>query len=155
MAEDVLGALQSRLEEDLTGISVVGECLEAVVDCRYAAVTLRIDHEVEAESLRVGAILPPPAGVGPAFLHWCLCQNTQYWNAKVGLDDDGYLVIHADLDIDPDLSRLATLVVDRSESILELVEGDLVDWLLQEGFATPAQRSRWTERRPRAEMVED
>ena len=155
MAEDTLRSLQERLDEDLDGLRLVGDALEAVVDCRYGAVVIRVDHDVQAESLRVGAVVPPPAGTGPSFLHWCLVQNTQYWDVKIGLDDEGYMTVHADLDVDPDLARLATLVADRAESIVELLDRDLVEWLLTEGFATPAQRTRWTERPPNADLDDD
>lgn len=155
MAEDTLRSLCAHLDEDLDGIRLVDDALEAVVDCRYGELTLRVDHDEEVESLRVSAVIPPPAGTGPTFLHWCLVQNTQYWDAKVGIDDGGYLVVHADLDVDVDLDRLSTLVADRAESIIDLLDRDLVEWLLANGFATQAQRERWTSRAPSGEENDD
>lgn len=155
MPEDTLRSLCSHLDEDLDGIRLVDDGLEAVVDCRYGEVVLRVDHDEEVESLRVSAVIPPPAGTGPSFLHWCLVQNTQYWDAKVGIDESGYLAVHADLDVDPDLSRLATFVADRAESIVDLLDRDLVDWLLEHGHATPTQRERWLSRSPNGEESDD
>jgi hypothetical protein len=148
MSGDVLIALKGRLDEDLDGISVDGDALEAITDARYGEVTIRIEHEPEAESLRISVSLPSPAGAGPSFLVWCLSTNTQYWDAKLGLGDDGLLVVHADVDVDDDLIAVANRIIDRVDTILELIDDDLVEWILHEGLGTPAQRERWRSRAP-------
>jgi hypothetical protein len=148
MSSDILRGLMEKRDEDLDGLRYVDDALEAVLECRYGEVTLTIDYEAEAESLRVGVQVPPPAGAGPNFLHWCLAQNTQYWDVKIGIDEEGFLVVHADLDAEPDLARLAALVADRADSIVELLDRDLCEWQLANDLATPAQRDRWTSRPP-------
>jgi hypothetical protein len=146
VSQDVLLALKSRLEDDVDGLAPTGDVLAAVTDCRYGELELRIEHEEEAESLRILVSLPPPAGAGRDFLVWCLSINTQYWDAKLGLDDEGHLVVHADVDVEEDPDEMASRVLDRVETIFELVDGDLVEWLLEHELGTPAQRRRWRER---------
>jgi hypothetical protein len=155
MSEDVLRALMAKLDEDLDGLRFVDDALEAIVDCRYGELTVHIDYEPEVDSIRVAARVAAPAGAGPSFLYWCLAQNTQYWDVKFGIDEEGFLVAHADVDADPDVVRLSTLVADRVESIVDLVDRDLVDWQLANDLATPAQRARWTERPPTGSAEED
>lgn len=148
MPFDLLMSLEERIEDDLDGLALVDGSLKAVNDARYGEVTLSIDHDEEAASLRVSVAIPPPAGAGTDFLIWCLATNMQYWDVKIGLDDDGQLVIHADLDADEDtdLGRLGASVVDRAETILDLLDDDLTTWALEHGLGTPAQRERWVSR---------
>ena len=148
MASDLLTALHQRMEEDLPGLTVTPDGLQTVADCRYGEVVLEVDHDPEAESIRVGVAIPPPAGSGPDFLLFCLALNAQYWDVKTGLDEEGRLLVHADLDADAegDLDALATEVVDRIDTVLELLDDDLTEWLLDAGLGTPAQRERWIAR---------
>jgi hypothetical protein len=155
MEDELLSALRARIEEDLDGVKLTEEGLAAVVDARYGELTVRVDHEAPAESIRVSTALPPPAGAGTDFLIFCLALNTQYWDVKVGLDDDGLLVVHADTDADLPLEALATVIVDRVETMIELIDEDLVDWLLDRGLGTPTQRARWTTRQPAVEEESD
>jgi len=158
MADDLLSALRERLDEDLDGIARTEAGLEAIVDARFGEVTLEIEHDLEAESLRVMVCIPPPAGAGADFLIWALSTNVQYWDVKIGLDEEGELVLHADVDAEGhelgDLTDLAGIVVDRTETILELLDSDLVEWLLAHGLGTPQQCERWMSRTPTVPTVE-
>jgi len=156
MATDILGSMKERLEDDLTGISRTEEGLRAVMDSRYGEIVVRVDHDVEAASVRVSVVVPPPAGAGPDFLVWCLSINAQYWDVKIGLDDDGLLLVHADLDAEPsaDVASLTTLVIDRVDTIVELLDDDLVPFLLEHGLGTPPQQTRWRARGEREERDE-
>mgnify|MGYP006915196792 CR=1 FL=1 len=89
-----------------------------------------------------------PAGSGPGFLVFCLATTAQYWDVKIGLDDDGLLVVHADVDATPDgdLDLVAETLAARAETIAELIDDDLVPYLLEHGLGTPAQRARWKSR---------
>ncbi len=153
MASRLLESLKPLLEEELDGVAATPEGLRSVADARYGEVTLRIDHDEEAEAIRVQVSLPPPAGAGVEFLVFCLATNTQYWDVKFGLDEDGMLSVHADLEAsgteaDP---VLANDVIDRVDSILQLLDEDLSEHLLASGLGTPAQRARWESRRPGSE----
>lgn len=149
MASQLLESVRELLAEELDGVSSTPEGLRAVVDARYAELVLRIDHDEEAEAIRVQTSIPPPAGAGPEFLVWCLSTNIQYWDAKIGLDEDGMLTIHADVEAGratpPDL---ANDLADSVESIIQLLDEDLAEYLLEVGLGTPAQRARWESRRP-------
>jgi hypothetical protein len=150
MSSALLETLRELVEEDLDGITSTEEGLRAVADARYGEVVIRVDHDEEAAAIRVQVSLPPPAGAGPDFLVWCLATNTQYWDVKFGLDEDGMLAVHADLeaeDAQPS-ERLAQDVIDRVESILQLLDEDLSEYLLAHGLGTPAQRARWERHRP-------
>lgn len=155
MTDDLLSPLRDRLEDDIDGIARTEQGLEAIIDARYGEVTLQIEHDEEAESLRVMVCIPPPAGAGHDFLLWALSTNTQYWDVKIGLDEEGRLVVHADLDSEgEEIADLAALVADRMETILELIDDDLVEWLLEHDLGTPQQRERWVNRRPTVEEEE-
>ncbi len=153
MASELLESLRPLVEEDLDGISATPEGLRAMADARYGEVVIRVDHDREAEGIRVQVSLPPPAGAGPEFLVWCLATNTQYWDVKFGLDEDGMLAVHADLEANGSEAdeALANGVIDRVESIFQLLDEDLPDYLLTNGLGTPAQRARWQTHRPRVE----
>jgi hypothetical protein len=153
MSSALLESLRALVEEDLDGITSTPDGLRAVADARYGEVMLRIDHDEEAEAIRVQVSLPPPAGAGPEFLVFCLSTNTQYWDVKFGLDEDGMLSVHADLEAEGSQADevMANDVVDRVESILQLLDEDLAEYLLTHGLGTPAQRARWQSRRPGTE----
>lgn len=153
MASQLLESLRELLEEELDGVTATAEGLRAVADARFAEIVLRIDHDEEAEAIRVQTTVAPPAGAGPEFLVWCLATNTQYWDAKIGLDEDGMLAVHADLEASKAIPSqdLANDVADRVESIIQLLDEDLAEYLLDVGLGTPAQRARWESRRPGTE----
>lgn len=153
MASQLLESLRPLVEEDLDGVTVTDDGLRAVADARFAEIEIRIDHDEEAEAIRVQTSIAPPAGAGPEFLVWCLATNTQYWDVKFGLDENGMLAIHADLEAEGTQANeeLANDVIDRVESILQLLDEDLAEYLLEVGLGTPAQRARWESRRPAAE----
>jgi hypothetical protein len=147
MGTDILKALHERIEEDLDGLALTPDGLRAVTDARWGELTLHIDHDPEAATVRVSAAIPPPVGAGVEFLIWCLSLNGQYFDVKVALDEDGRLLVHSDLDADDmEPSDLATDVVDAAESVLDLIDDDLVEWCVAHGLGTPAQRQRWTSR---------
>jgi hypothetical protein len=150
MASDLINSLKQRIEDDIDGLTVTPEGLSAVTDCRFGELTLQLEYDEEAQSLRVAAAVPPPAGAGLEFLLWCMHVNTQYWDVKFGLDDDGQLLVHADVDADQqsDLSVLSAAVLDRVETVFELIDDDLTEWILSRGLGTPAQRERWMARKP-------
>jgi hypothetical protein len=148
MPSEILRGVMERIQDDVDGVTATAEGLAAVADARFGEVTIQIDHEEEAGEIRVGIAIPPPAGAGRNFLIWCLSENVLYWDVKIGLDEDGELLLHADLDVTPesDLDALSRDVVDRVESILDLLDDDLVGWLLEHDLGTPAQRERWQTR---------
>lgn len=147
MATEILQALHERIEDDLDGLTLTPDGLRAVTDARWGEITLHIDHDPEAATVRVSAALPPPVGAGVEFLIWCLSLNGQYFDVKVALDDDGRLLVHGDLDADgSEPADLAADVVDAAESVLDLIDDDLVEWCLGQGLGTPAQRTRWASR---------
>ncbi|MEM9192227.1 MAG: hypothetical protein AAGF12_23845 [Myxococcota bacterium] len=154
MSEDILRALLARLDEDIDGIRLVDDSLEAIVDARYGELAIRVDHDLTVDSLRVSVLIPPPLGAGDAFLIYCLSLNAQYWDGKIGFDETGMLSVHADLDVLPDFDRLATQVADRAETVIEIIDNDLVDWLVDHGYGSPAQRQRWEDRAEDAEADE-
>lgn len=112
---------------------------------RFGPVLIRIEHDPEAAAVRVAVPMTPPAGAGPDFLLWCLAVSAQYFHVKVGLDDEGMLLFHADIDADEDagLAWLTDAVVERAETILELLDEDLVPFLLGRSLGTAQQRARW------------
>jgi hypothetical protein len=147
--------LRDLLDEEIDGIEVTPEGLRAVADARWGEVRVCVDRdedeqEPETVALRVHVDVPPPAGAGQEFLLWCLATNTQYWSVKTGLDEQGMLCVHADIDATgPNAAALlAADVVDRVESILQLIDEDLADYCLAHGLGTPSQRTRWEARRP-------
>jgi len=145
VARDLLGELYDYVEEDLDGLTLTPDGLRAVVDGRFGEVTVCVEFDVDEEMLRVSAAVPPPAGSGRSFLIWCLAMNAKYWDVKTGLDDDGQLLVHADIDapVDADVEFIAAAVVERADAIVELLDDDFVDWLLEHGLGTPGQRERW------------
>lgn len=147
--------LRDLLDEEIDGVALTPEGLRAVADARWGEVTVCVDRDEDEQepdtiAIRVHVDVPPPAGAGQEFLLWCLATNTQYWGVKLGLDEKGMLCVHADLDATgPNAEEvLAADVLDRVESILQLVDEDLSDYCLVHGLGTPAQRARWESRRP-------
>ncbi len=67
--------------------------------------------------------------------------------------EDGMLAVHADLEASKAIPSqdLANDVADRVESIIQLLDEDLAEYLLDVGLGTPAQRARWESRRPGTE----
>jgi hypothetical protein len=74
-----------------------------------------------------------------------LALNAQYWDAKMALDESGYLLVHADVDATPDteLAQLQVALIDRVDTIAELIDDDLCDYLLEHRLGTPEQLARW------------
>jgi hypothetical protein len=150
MISELIGGLRPRVEEGLEGVRTTEDGLVAAADARYGDLVLQVEHDLDAASIRVLTRIPMPGGTGPDFLLFCLSLNTQYWDVKIGLDDDGMMVVHADLDAEEgdDLDALAELVVDRAETIVEMLDGDVCEWLLERKLGTPAQIERWSTRQP-------
>ena len=147
MATELLPKLYDAIEDDLDGLTMTADGLRAVVDGRFGEVAVAIDHDDEAEMIRVSAAVPPPVGSGRSFLVWCLSINARYWDVKIGLSADGQLLVHADLDAgSADLDDLAAAVVERTDTVVDLLDDDLVEWLLEHGMGTPEQRERWESR---------
>ena len=144
----MLDALRKKLAGRLPGLTRSGVGLRAALDARYGVLVLRLDWDEEAASIRVATHLPPAVGSGPELLVWCLATNAQYWDVKIGLDEEGLLVVHADVDADPraDVDLLAERLADRADTIRELLDDDLAPYLLDRGLGTPAQRKRWAAR---------
>jgi hypothetical protein len=145
MDDDILEALQELMEPELTGIQRQGSGLYVTQERRYGRLVLRFDFDPAAESLRMYTSVPPPPGAGPEFLVWCLSTNTLYWDVKIGLDAHGMLLIHSDVDLDQgDLTGTARVLLDRVKAMYELLDDDLVEYLLKSRLATPAQIERFT-----------
>lgn len=145
MATDLLRALHPPLAEEISGLALVEDGLRGELDLRYGVVPLQIDHDPEAEALRVSVRLPPPPASGADFLVWCLALNAQYWDAKLALDESGFLLVHADVDATPETehAQLQVALIDRVDTIAELIDDDLCDYLLEHRLGTPEQLARW------------
>lgn len=145
MPTDLLRALHAPLLDDVSGLELDDDGLRGVLDLRYGLLAFQIDHDPDAEALRVSARLPPPAGAGPEFLIWCLALNAQYWDAKLALDEGGFLLVHADVDASPDsdVEQLRSALIDRIDTIAELIDDDLCEYLLERNLGTPEQVKRW------------
>ncbi len=145
---DLLSDLFDHVEEEIDGISLTPDGLRAVVDGRFGELQVAVEHDPESEMLRVSARVAPPAGSGRSFLIWCLAINAKYWDVKTGLDDEGRLLVHADLDAtdDYEIEDLAAAVIERADAVVDLLDDDLVEWLLEHGLGTPSQRARWEQR---------
>ncbi|MDH5493606.1 MAG: hypothetical protein OEY14_16755 [Myxococcales bacterium] len=148
MASDLLRAVHERINEDIDGLSLSAEGLRASIDARFGELVLEIDHDRESEAVRVSVRVAPPAGAGSSFLIWCLSANVQFWDVKIGLDEDGHLRVHSDMDAPEgcDLDALAAEIVDRADTVVDLLDDDAVEWLLANDLGTPAQRERWNAR---------
>lgn len=145
---DLLSELFDHVEEEIDGITLTPDGLRAVVDGRFGELNVAVEHDATSEMLRVSAAVAPPAGSGRAFLIWCLSSNAKYWDVKTGLDEEGRLLVHSDLDAtdDLDIEDLASSVIERADAVVDLLDDDLVEWLLEHGLGTPTQRARWEHR---------
>ncbi len=145
MNEDVLEALSELLAAELPGLQISGTNMQVTLETRYGRVLLRFDFDPTTESIRMYTAVPPPAGAGPEFLLWCLSTNTLYWDVKIGLDPQGMLLVHADVDLDQaDLTTTARVLIERVVGMRELLDDDLVEYLIRHKLATPSQQERWT-----------
>ena len=142
---DLLSELFDHVEDEVDGITLTPDGLRAVVDGRFGELNVAVEHDPEEEMLRVSAAVAPPAGSGRSFLVWCLAINAKYWDVKTGLDEEGRLLVHSDLDATEDIEMddLAATVVERVDAVVDLLDDDLVEWLLEHGLGTPTQRARW------------
>jgi len=143
---DLLEALHAPLLEEVAGLELAPEGLRGQLDLRYGLLSFQIDHEEDAETLRVSVRLPPPVAAGHEFLIWCLSLNAQSWEAKFGLDESGFLLVHADLpaSTDGDIELLRDDITDCIDSIAELIDDSLCGYLLDRRLGTPAQLERWS-----------
>ena len=140
-----LSRLFKRLRVELPGLVLEPSCLRAPIETRYAPLEVRFDYEPEARALRIYVALPTPVGAGMEFLRWCLSMNTLYWDVKTGLDAEGRLLVLSDVDLDQgDLPATARVALGRVSAICELIEDDLVEYLVSHRLATPAQVARWS-----------
>lgn len=145
---DLLSELFDHVEEEIDGVTLTPDGLRAIVDGRFGELNVAVEHDPENEMLRVSAAVAPPAGSGRSFLIWCLAINAKYWDVKTGLDEEGRLLVHSDLDAtdDLDLEDVASSVIERADAVVDLLDDDLVEWLLEHGLGTPSQRERWQQR---------
>ncbi len=142
--DDILRAVQELMLPELSGLQVQGTRMDAAIEARYGRLGLCFDFDPTAASIRMYVAVPPPAGGGPEFLLWCLSTNTLYWDVKIGLDPHGMLLVHSDVDLDQaDLTTTARVLLERVTAMRELLDDDLVDYLLRHRLATPAQEERW------------
>ncbi|HEX7477666.1 MAG TPA: hypothetical protein VF331_07655 [Polyangiales bacterium] len=145
MNPDILDALRELMESELTDLKIEGTTMHCLLDARYARLGLWFDFDPTAESIRMYVTLPPPAGAGPEFLVWCLSTNTLYWDVKIGLDPHGMLLVHSDVDLDQaDLTSTAQVLLERVGAMRELLDDELVAYLVDHKLGTPAQLERWT-----------
>lgn len=144
---DLLDELYKHLRDDLEGLQRTPDAVRFLADGRYGEVTVVVEHDAEAEMLRVSAAVPAPAGSGRSFLIWALSLNASYRDVKTGLDRRGRLLVHSDLDAPTDVpaQAIAITVVERADAVVDLIDEDLVDWLLEHGLGTPEQRERWSQ----------
>jgi hypothetical protein len=142
---DLLEALHGALVDEVAGLELTPDGLRGQLDLRYGLLSFQIDHDEEAEGLRVSVRLPPPAGAGPEFLVWCLALNAESWRAKLALDDSGFLLVHADLSApsDVEVELLRDDLTERIDDVAELIDDSLCTYLLERRFGTPAQLERW------------
>ncbi|MDB4985271.1 MAG: hypothetical protein JWN04_449 [Myxococcaceae bacterium] len=146
---ELLEALHAPLLEEVAGLEYTPEGLRGQLDLRYGLLAFQIDHDDDVEGLRVGVRLPPPVGAGHEFLIWCLSLNAQSWDAKIGLDDSGFLLVHVDLPAaagaaEADIDLLREDIIESIDDIAELIDDSLCTYLLDRQLGTPAQIERWS-----------
>lgn len=143
---ELLEALHAPLREEVSGLELTAEGLRGQLDLRYGLLAFQIDHDDDAEALRVGVRLPPPIGAGHEFLIWCLSLNADSWAAKLGLDESGFLLVHVDLPAptDAEVDVLREDIVESIDDIAELIDDSLCTYLLERQLGTPAQIERWS-----------
>lgn len=142
---ELLEALHEPLLEEVSGLELAPEGLRGQLDLRYGLLAFQIDHDDEAESLRVSVRLPPPAGAGHEFLLLCLSLNAQSSTAKIGLDESGFVLVHADLaaPADADVELLRDAIIESIDEIADVIDDSLCSWLHERRLGTPAQLERW------------
>ncbi|HEX5659663.1 MAG TPA: hypothetical protein VFX59_20845 [Polyangiales bacterium] len=143
---DLLSALHTPLAEEVSGLEQADEGLRGQLDLRFGLLGFQIDHDEEAEVLRVAVRLPPPVGAGPEFLIWALALNAESWTAKLGLDDSGFLLVHVDLPLpaEPEVELLRDEVTESIDEIAQLIDEHLCNYLQERNLGTPAQLERWS-----------
>jgi len=143
---DLLEALHVPLLEEVSGLELHPEGLRGQLDLRYGLLSFQIDHDEESEALRVSVRLPPPVGAGPEFLIWCLSLNADSWDAKLALDESGFLLAHVDLPApgDVEVELLRDDIIESIDDIAELIDDSLCAYLLDRKLGTPAQIERWS-----------
>ena len=67
------------------------------------------------------------------------------------------IAVHADLEVvgAVAIQSLAAEIVDRSDSVIQLLDEDLVEYSLSHGLGTPQQQARWRERTANAPGDDD
>jgi hypothetical protein len=142
---ELLDALHIALVDEVAGLELLPEGLRAQLDLRYGLVTFKIEHEAETQVVRVSTRLPPPIGAGREFLIWCLALNAQSFRTKLGLDESGFLLVHADLSApsEDDIEPLREELTERIDELAELIDDSLCTYLLERRLGTPAQLERW------------
>ncbi len=134
------------MRAELEGLSLEATGMRATIETRFGKVDFRFDFDSDARSLRTYVVLATPVGAGVEFLRWCLSMNTLYWDVKIGLDGEGRLLVLSDVDLDhSDLAVTSRVAIGRVSAICELIDDDLVEYLLAHRLATPAQIARWSE----------
>jgi hypothetical protein len=143
---DLLSALHTPLAEEVTGLEQAEEGLRGQLDLRYGLLGFQIDHDEDAEVLRVAVRLPPPVGAGPEFLIWLLALNAESWTAKLGLDESGFLLVHVDLPVpaEPEVELLRDDVTESIDEIAQVIDEHLCNYLFERSLGTPAQLERWS-----------
>jgi hypothetical protein len=145
MTDDILDALRELMEPELPGLQRQQSGLYITQEWRYARLVVHFDFDASAESIRMYTTVPPAPGGGPEFLVWCLATNTLYWDVKIGLDAQGMLLVHSDVDLNQaDLTSTARVLLDRVKAMHEMLDDDLVEYLLRNKLATPAQSERFS-----------
>ncbi len=142
---DLLAALHPPLAEEVSGLEQADEGLRGQLDLRYGLLGFHIDHDEDAEVLRVAVRVPPPVGAGPEFLIWALALNAESWTAKLGLDESGFLLVHCDLPApaEMEIEPLRDDVTESIDEIAQLIDEHLCGYLFERNLGTPAQLERW------------
>jgi hypothetical protein len=143
---DLLASLHAPLAEEVSGLENAEEGLRGQLDLRYGLLGFQIDHDEDAEVLRVAVRVPPPIGAGPEFLIWALALNAESWTAKLGLDESGFLLVHCDLPAaaEAELDVLRDDVTESIDEIAQLIDDHLCNYLYERSLGTPAQLERWS-----------
>lgn len=146
---DDLVRLHQHMRSELHDLTISGGGMRAPLTTRYGAVEVCFDYDGTARSLRVYIPLTTPVGTGVEFLRWCMTMNTLYWDVKTALDSEGRLLVLSDVDVEHgNLAASARVALGRLSAICELIDDDLVNYLMAHNLATPAQLERWIASRP-------
>lgn len=149
MTAPLVQTLAKLLVHELPELVESGSGLVVARELRYGRVDIHFDFDEETQSIRVYTRVTVPPGAGPDFLIWCLSTNTLYWDVKIGLDEAGTLVVHADVDCErSEPEQVAQVLCERVDAIGELLDEDLVPYQLDHQLCTPAQAARWRDRGP-------